>query len=485
MVKAFYEFGEKIFRDELWSEYILPVAHWFLHGSEPAGYLLPQYSGSIWECSLSIDFLCKLYDQSSIDDELKKLIKVKVINTVRWLISELRNEEGVDGLSWDSAPWDSAVALRSLIFCMDKFQREFTEDERKKFNKAAISVCKWLMIQNKNWKAPEGYLTADTTDLAVTLSVLIMVCQKFPSEYFELEDELLQKESIEATARMLIQCVDQSGDDSDYKLDNWGSCFNIGEVICGLSSYILWDKGQAEIKFKATRLILAGLKRIELEQQNNGGITNNNVADSCGITWCYLVASKAVGVFEHDDTMIFRTLCWMCDSNKVMKDGSFLHTSYATVFYALSLIEIYETWELGKKSTNEVYHVIVWTNPNSEIIERAKRLDMEMDIQRFQEEADKLLKKIQKRFTLCCVIVAFFISVIITIIVIGVTGNLSISYSVNNVNDSLIVSEVAIAVPIGIAVLQVTYMFSQKYAKKNIVLKRVKRQTNEHSNELF
>jgi len=474
MVKAFYEFGHKIFRDELWSEYIIPAAHWFLHDREPAGYLLPQYSGSIWECSLSIDFLCKLYDQSSIDDELKELIKVKVINTVRWLINELRYEEEVDGLSWDSAPWDTAVALRCFIFCMNKFRREFTEDERRKFDQIAISVSKWLLIQNKNWKAPEGYLTADTTDLAVTLSVLIMVCQRFPSEYSKLENELLQGESINAAARMLIQCVDKSGNGSDVNLDNWGSCFNIGEVICGLSSYILWNDGKKEIKDKANKLVLAGLKRIELEQ-NNGGITNNNVADSCGITWCYLVASKAVGVFEHDDTMIFRTLCWMCDSNKVMKDGSFLHTSYATVFYALSLIEVYEIWKLGRKSTNEVYHVIVWTNPNSEIIERAKRLDMELDIQRLQEETNKFEKKMQKRFTISCFLVVFIISVIIVIAVMVVTGALQVTFSIDSVNETLILSEIAIVATVVIAVFTVTYRFLQKYAKRNIALKQVKK----------
>lgn len=480
MVKAFYEFGDRIFRDGLWSEYIIPVARWFLHASEPTGWLLPQYSGSVWECSLSIDFLCKLYDQPSIQDDLKKMIKSKVVTTARWLIEELRNEQDVDGLSWDSAPWDSAVALRSLLFCMDKFRGEFTEDQRKKFDQAAISVCKWLLIQNKNWKAPEGYLTADTTDLAVTLSVLIMVYQKFPSEYLKLENELSQIESINAAANMLIQCVKPLDADSEFILDNWGSCFNIGEVICGLSSYILWNDAKEDIKSIANKLILAGLKRIELEQQNNGGITNNNVADSCGITWCYLVASKAIGVFEHDDTMIFRTLCWMCDSNKVMRDGSFLHTSYATVFYALSLIEIYETWELGKKSTNEVYHVIVWTNPNSEIIERAKRLDMEMDVQKIQTEADKFAKEIQGKFSFCCGIATFIISVILAIVVMEATRALQISFSISNVNDTLVVSEIAIAAAIDIAIIPVIYKISKKYAKKNIALKQVTRRSNEH-----
>ena len=62
----------------------------------------------------------------------------------------------------------------------------------------------------------------------------------------------------------------------------------------------------------------------------------------------------------------------------------------------------------------------------------------------------------------------------------GVTGALQISFSINSVNATLILPEIAIAATIIIAVLSVTYKFSQKYAKRNIVLKRVKRWTNEN-----
>lgn len=69
---------------------------------------------------------------------------------------------------------------------------------------------------------------------------------------------------------------------------------------------------------------------------------------------------------------------------------------------------------------------------------------------------------------------------IIAIVIMGVTGALQISFSINSVNATLILPEIAIAATIIIAVLSVTYKFSQKYAKRNIVLKRVKRWTNEN-----
>ena len=59
-MKPFYEFSSNIFRNELLMEYIIPVAKWFMVDDKPSGYLLPQASGSFWECSLAIDFLLRV-----------------------------------------------------------------------------------------------------------------------------------------------------------------------------------------------------------------------------------------------------------------------------------------------------------------------------------------------------------------------------------------------------------------------------------------
>ena len=113
MFKPFYDFGKNIFRNELWVEYIDPVVRWFLLDEDKhTGYLLPQISGSIWECSLAIDFLLRVYVEST-DQTLKDVIETKCINTSRWMISCLKSEENAGEKSWDSAPWDTAIALNT------------------------------------------------------------------------------------------------------------------------------------------------------------------------------------------------------------------------------------------------------------------------------------------------------------------------------------------------------------------------------------
>lgn len=445
MVKPFYKFGERIFREELAKEYIVPVVRWLLHDDNTSGFLLPQFSGSVWECSLAIDFLLRVLDQPTIDTD-RILITKKVVNTARWLIGELTVEKEVEGKSWDSAPWDTAVALRSLLSCFSILSSSFSTEEHKKFDSYTIDICKWLLIQSKNWKGPDGYLTADSTDLAVTLSVLILVQNKIPVDFLILEEQLSQSDSITATAHMLMQCVsDEAAPNRKFNLDNWGGCFTIGEVICGLCTYLSWDGCNERDSNEARALVLEGLKSIEYEQ-NHGGITNNSVADSCGITWCYLIASGAIEDFGHDDTMVFRSLCWMCDSNKVLDDGSFLHSSYPTVFYALSLIETYVTWELGRKSTNEVYHYVVWLNPNNETLERAKRLDLELKTRKYKNQVQRLKSTTSESYAK---LFAFFISIslfFVTLVIMQSTGAVKImSVNLQMMDTTMFFSELGVA----------------------------------------
>lgn len=469
MAKPFYKFGDNIFREELWSEYIEPVSRWFMMNDKLSGYLLPQLSGSVWECSLAIDFLIRVYKQPIAKEELKHLIKAKVVNTARWLIQSLIEEKSIEGMSWDSAPWDTAVALRSVISCFEEFSELFTVDEKKQFKEYTIKICKWLLMQSKNWKAPDGYLTADSTDLAVTLSVLIVVYERFLN--IGIPDEIKDIfNSINSIAKMLVQCVtndiDLNGDKNQYNIENWGSCSNIGEVLCALGTYIACPLCTDSDKKEVEYAFLSGIKYIE-NKQSVGGVTDDSVADSCAIIWSYLSASQTVQNYGHNDIMIFRALCWMCDSNKVLNDGSFLHSSYVTVFYALSLILAYETWELGKKSTNEVYHVVVWLNPNIDTFERAKRLDLELKVKNYRHEIEnsqeELIYNKVKKITLC----VFISMVIITIAVLQISKAITlINLNFQLLDRSLFFSILGVALVVIPSVSKLTYSFTKKRYNK-------------------
>lgn len=462
-MKPFYEFSSNIFRDELFMEYIIPVAKWFMVDDKPSGYLLPQASGSFWECSLAIDFLLRINAVEG-QHELNRLIEPKVVNTIRWIVDSLF-EEGLDEMSWDSAPWDTAVALRSVINCVNQYPNSFTDDEKNKINTSTVKIVRWLIKQGVNWKSAEGYLTADSTDLAVTLSVLIRVKETHNEDYFTREKIEIDA-AIKTIVLMLLQCANMEidKDNSSIKPENWGSVFNIGEVICGLSSYVLFRGADDSLKRATQESILEGLKYIE-KAQGNGGITDNSVADSCGILWSYFVTSKAVCEYGHDDIMVFKSLCWMCDSNKVLADGSFLHTSYATVFYALSLIEAYETWKLGCKPTNEVYHMVVWLNPNIETTERARRLDLELKQKRNSEELSQLKYSLVNKDAIFSTILIVTLLIIITLVILHACK--AVNISIKFLDFSLLFSILSVSVIIISGIGKIAYEFlKKKYSKR-------------------
>lgn len=465
MAKPFYEFGDEPFIDGLWENYIVPVARWFLCSDKPEGYLLPQFAGSVWECSLAMDFLLQLADNPNLESDLRKAIMVKVVNTTKWMRRMLKKEAD-GGLSWDSAPWDTAVALKSSLSCLEACSESFTEKEKIDFKNDAISICRWLLVQSENWKAPEGYLTADATDLAVTLSTIITVQKLYPAEYSRIEDEVKREESIDAVADMLLQCV--SAPDSDevkdaYSLSSWGSCFNVGEVVCGLCAYASWGSGaSADL---ANRLVLEGIKYIERDQ-NLGGLDDTSVADSCGIMWCYVKALGSGVAYGHDDSLLFKKLCWMCDSNKVLDDGSLLHSSYITVFYALFLSEVYRTWELGKKSACEIYHYVVLQNPNFELLERAKRLDLELEMTRKETFANRIQLAHMRRKVMGITLAVVFACIIITLVILQMSNSVTlICPSIADMDSALMIVSIAVAATVGVTTC-VHETLIRKYLKR-------------------
>lgn len=462
-MKPFYEFSNSIFRNELFREYIIPVAKWFMVDDKPSGYLLPQASGSFWECSLAIDFLLRVSAVES-QHELNRLIEPKVVNTTRWIVDSLF-EEGLDEMSWDSAPWDTAVALRSVINCINRYPNSFTDEEKTRIDISTAKIVRWLIKQGVNWKSAEGYLTADSTDLAVTLSVLIRVKEIHNENYFTQENIEIDV-AIKTIVLMLLQCANTEIEkcNSDIKPENWGSVFNIGEVISGLSSYVLFREADDKIKEATQEAILEGLKYIE-NAQSSGGITDNSVADSCGILWSYFVTSKAVCEYGHDDIMVFKSLCWMCDSNKVLSDGSFLHTSYATVFYALSLIEAYETWELGRKPTNEVYHMVVWLNPNIETTERARRLDLELKQKRNSEELSQLKYLLVNKNAISNTILIVTLLIIVTLMILHACK--AVNISIKFLDFSLLFSILSVSIITISGIGKIAYEFlKKKYSRR-------------------
>ncbi|MCW2751374.1 MAG: hypothetical protein JWR83_2484, partial [Aeromicrobium sp.] len=116
--RQFYEFGPTPFRDELLVEYLRPAATWFLGDS--GAYLIPQVSGSNWECALAVEGLLDLLETDpALESVLRSTITEKSLATVRWMLGQL-DWVGSDACTWDGVTWDTAVCARVLLIARDR-----------------------------------------------------------------------------------------------------------------------------------------------------------------------------------------------------------------------------------------------------------------------------------------------------------------------------------------------------------------------------
>ena len=81
----------------------------------------------------------------------------------------------------------------------------------------------------------------------------------------------------------------------------------------------------------------------------------------------------------------FKALRWLCDEKQIFDDGSMLHTSFLTIFYALALAEVYRSWEPARLRIDRLYDDVVWFSPVRTTPERSKRLAAEIQIAELQD----------------------------------------------------------------------------------------------------
>lgn len=384
MGKPLYEFGPGPFRDELLVEYILPAASWFMRDPSSA-YLLPQASGSAWECSLAIEYLLSISRAGLFDSALQPTVDTRTVATARWMMQQLRTD-GVAGRHWDGAPWDTAVVLRAVLHTWDAYASSFSAAEVVAIESAVKDVILWLGMRVSGWGAETRYW-GGPPDLAQVLYTLIDVSERDPSIIRAIESKLgypAEKSLIDDAARMLLSMVETglrlAPDDSQVKVSFWVDAFNSSEVIDALSKYVDFREsrlGWAKVSYEgaAKKHIIQCIRFIECTQSQGSW---GGVADTCGTLYGYMAVMRRMKRSDHQDHVIFKGLRWMCDVNQSFDDGSFVHSTYVTVFYALALWEIYSGWPLAGRPGSEVYDVSLWKMPNVVSSERSVLLEMEI-----------------------------------------------------------------------------------------------------------
>lgn len=204
-------------------------------------------------------------------------------------------------------------------------------------------------------------------------------------------------EVLDEMARLVIammEVAETTAVDGNFRTCFWVDAFNTAEVLEGLSAYVGYCEARATGRpghFRQCReAVIEAIRYLETSQVDG---TWGGVADTCGTLLGYLRVVAQTDRVGFEDHVVFKALRWMCDEKQALDDGSFLHTTYVTVFYALAIWEAYSVWPLGHRTTPEVYDIALWSTPVQSTQERSHRLELQIRL----EDTEAALGRLAQR----------------------------------------------------------------------------------------
>jgi hypothetical protein len=391
-------------QENLRHAHIPRLCRWLI-GPGPTG-VLAIASGSNWEAALTVEFLLwarNVFEQHNEECELRGEITRRVVATASHLLSTAKVEEGTGKMaSWDSVTWDTAVVARALLVTAKACPTEFPPTVRTEIDARIEAAVQWLIWRFDVWdnvKFPFG--VCDIAQILITLAFLRSVrpdllkrarrcgyLQSRPSGRVSVESAIATYLLKEATV------VEPSAPHADSKepLLSWGNFFHTAEVLEALA--VSWSvsspaghtvapylpgclRGEfdRELERRQRCAIIAGLRFLETSQLDGEWGTH---VDTMRCLYAYVRASYMLGE-QPESHLVFRAIRWVLDEKQVFDDGSFLHTMFLTIFYAISLREVYDRWDTGKKMMSELYDDVVWASPARTSAERGRRLQAEIE----------------------------------------------------------------------------------------------------------
>ena len=440
MPKQFFHFDAHPFREQLLEHFIVPAANWFI-GKENEGYLLPQASGSHWECALAIESLFTLIkSQVEIPNFDRDLAREKCVQTIRWLISRA-NVIDAKRCNWDGVTWDTAICCRLLLKAELELKETWSVADKKNFSRIRENSVRWLVESTYQWHKDIRY-PAGPPDLAQVLHTFSLLSVSHPQLLTRVERELgLPKNTkiIDRISRLLLAMeqreeIELRGEKVETRF--WVDCFNTSEVVEGLTAYLIARStrsrpDQIKLIAEVRQSIFGAIRYIECSQSD---ATWGGVADTCGTLYGYLRVTSQTNDLEPNDHIVFQALRWMCDEKQALSDGSFLHTTYVTVFYFMALIQTYETWKLGAKTAPEVYDIALWSAPSQEGAERSRRLELQISLEDTNLAMGKMRNRLHLMQKLLVSELLIFVQLTILLFICTLTNVLRVDLSQMNID---------------------------------------------------
>lgn len=477
MTKALYQFSNSGFREQLATHYIVPVARWLL-GPEETGYLLPQIAGSNWECALALDFFARL--SASGLREAQPVIqdgRAKLAATATWLLERAESEGGT--ASWDQNLWDTGVAAQAICLA-DRTDNGWgaLRPDRPAIGRRLSAVGSWLCEAFYGYGDVVRYVDAPA-DLAQGLKAIMAIHDAALLDEVDVTVRDPLRVRLNRTAQEIVTAllahediVARDVEDGQTETGFWVDALHTSEVVDSFASYLKFRRSIAHDAGTAARpeisavqaAITRGMMHLEVTQRRGswgvGELT-------CGTLFWYLATVSSLQELDHStsvavDHVVFRALRWMCDSDQALSDGSFLHTTYLTVFYALAVIEAYDTWQAGHKTAMEVYDLSLWDAITINTSERGRRFHLEWRVQELEEAAAEASESRRRRRAAHAAIASTILLAAALVSCLAVAGNLKLSVgapavSLRSANAALTWAVLSVAVPLVGAIVTLVY----------------------------
>lgn len=388
-------------RDILRQKYLRNVAEWLMGRDENS--VLAMAGNSAWEAALTVRFLADFSDilaEAGEDSELREEIRKRIVTVARWLL-ERRTELPGDLVSWENVTWDTCVAVRALMIVLQRHPEEFSLADQATIEGALTCSSKWLAIRFSQWEKEVKY-PFGPADVAQIVIALLHLAEDFPALYAKISTEsggILSPRLESEIIQYLLHCktektltIETPDGSKDLITYWWADFFSTAEVVEAMA--LFYARFTADEALKAEWAPLLHAVHVALiracahfEQGQDDGMWGSHI-ETIKVIYAYVlirrqIPQRAPGV---DAPLIvpeihttFKALRWMCDEKQIFPDGSFLHTMFLTIFYALALVEVYRSWDPVWDTVADIYDDVVWFSPIRTTPERSQRLAAQLD----------------------------------------------------------------------------------------------------------
>lgn len=366
-------------------KYIIPAAEWIMgKGTDP---VLAIYGNSAWEAAFSILYLLdtknilrtEKWAKQNIEmnkrEELIELIDYKVIATVDWLINHCETEFDHSTsqvlTNWDNITWDTSVVLRSFLAVLTHYGIDGLTNYQR-IEELCSSSLTWLIKAVNKWRATP--YTAGPQDVAEILILITKLADSSPKLYKQVvensdwhghEDELTWEvtELVIKSRSEARQFPISAGLEEQTIALWWGEFFGTAEVLEALAEFYQFQIGREQSLNPHQKLILDATKEtlvkavLYFDYTQKDGTWGSAITDTARVAMTYVQLTSTLSFLRPNPFVAFKSLRWLCAETQVAKDGSFLHSLFLTIYYALAVMSYYKNWRLVGQPVIEVYDI--------------------------------------------------------------------------------------------------------------------------------